>query len=707
MGKRIAQKCHNFSKNTALATPRKLKFVTIPLTSQGAIRVLDKVKGSDFSKDELEVLLKLSPSVYFKWENSATWTILQVSSNVKELLGYNQEEIMQNFSNYSELIHPEDINRVSQEFINSKKSNNYTYQPYRLRKKNGDYVWVEESSKIVDEGYILGSIVDISSLVNNTKGLSKVTAFLENYKRALNESSIVTKSDKRGIITYVNRKFLQITGFTKEECIGRPHSINRHPDTPKSVFKNLWETISNKKVWKGVLKNRKKDGTAYWVNMTILPMVDDSGEIVEYIGVRYDITTIMEQRETIIRQAFTHPLTKLPNRQKLLKDLKELAPSALALIDVDKFSQINDLYGYHNGDTILNTLSKEIHKHIKQTQTYKLYHLGADEFVITSTKDGLLEFETYIRNLLESIDHLAVKLEGIHVMLDLTCGISFEHPSQQLQTAAMAMKHARVIHNDIVIYKDDLAKHKEYEANIFWSSKLHIALLQNKLKPYYQPIVNNQTLQWEKYEALVRLIDSDGAVHSPFHFLNIAKQTKQYKAITRTMIEQAFEVFKDRSCAVSINISIDDIMDSQTRSFIIQSIQESKIGSHLVLEIVESEGIENFKEVKVFIQEAKALGCQIAIDDFGTGYSNFSYLLQLNPDFIKIDGSMIRNITTDKNSFLIVQTIVHFAKSIGMKTIAEFVKDKTTFETVKELGIDYSQGYYFSQPLPSIPAKCV
>lgn len=452
-----------------------------------------------------------------------------------------------------------------------------------------------------------------------------------------------------------------------------------------------------------MLKNRKKDGTTYWVNMTILPMVDDKGEIVEYIGVRHDITAIMQQRETITRQAFTHPLTNLPNRQKLLKDLDETPPSALALVDVDKFSQMNDLYGYQNGDIILSTLAKEISSHLNEHPTCALYHLSADEFVITTTKDGLLEFEFCIRKLLERIDHLAVKLEGIHLMLDLSCGISFEIPAQLLQTAAMAMKHARKIREDVAIYCDSLAKHKEYEANILWSSRLHIALLQNNVVPYYQPIVDNKTLKWEKYEALVRLIDSDGAVHSPIHFLDIAKQTKQYKSITKAMVEQAFATFEHRKCTVSINLSIDDIVDLSTRTFIIQSIQKTAIGGHLVLEIVESEGIENFQEVKIFIQEVKALGCQIAIDDFGTGYSNFSYLLQLNPDFIKIDGSMIRNLTTDRNSRLIVQTIVHFAKSIGMKTIAEFVKDEATFEVVKELGIDYSQGYYFSPPLPTVP----
>jgi len=646
-----------------------------------------------FSREELEVHLNLSPSVCFKWHSDDTWNILHVSQNVQALLGYTSEQILNTYKDYTSLIHPEDLNRVSQEFIQSQKVKHYTYQPYRLRKNSGEYVWVEEAATQLENGYYLGSVTDISSLVSNTQGLSKVTAFLENYKRALNESSIVTKSNKSGIITYVNKNFLRVTGYTKEECIGKPHNINRHPDTLKATFKSLWETIENRKVWKGVLKNRKKDGTPYWVNMTILPMVDDSGEIMEYIGVRHDITTIIEQRETISRQAFTHPLTKLPNRQKLLKDLEETQPSALALIDVDKFSQMNDLYGYQNGDIILSTLAQEIRLFLVKHPSCSLYHLSADEFVITTTKDGLLGFETCIRSLLERIDHLAVKLEGIHVMLDLSCGISFETSNQLLQTAAMAMKHARKIREDVAIYYDALAKHKEYEANILWSSRLHIALLQNNIVPYYQPIVNNQTLVWEKYEALVMVDDS----HATGFMGKTGRGTHEYRGV-EGRVDVITTTFGN-----SINLSIDDIVDSSTRTYIIHSIQKTKIGGHLVIEIVESEGIENFQEVKTFIQEVKALDCQIAIDDFGTGYSNFSYLLQLNPDFIKIDGSMVRNLTTDKNSRLIVQTIVHFAKSIGMKTIAEFVKDEATFEAVKELEIDYSQGYYFSPPLPTVP----
>ncbi|NLC28424.1 MAG: EAL domain-containing protein [Campylobacteraceae bacterium] len=377
--------------------------------------------------------------------------------------------------------------------------------------------------------------------------------------------------------------------------------------------------------------------------MTILPILDENNEIIEYIGVRHDITTIVEQRETISKQAFTHPLTGLPNRQKLIKDLQEGSVLALALVDIDKFSQINDLYGYKNGDTILTKLAHEVDIYIKDFKDFALYHLNADEFILTAnSSESKAEFEAFVKNLIERIDHLEVHFDDIHIMLDLSCGISFEPPNKLLQTATMAMKHSRLIRENVAIYTENLNNSKEYEKNILWSSRLHIALLSDNITPYFQPIVNNITQEWEKYEALVRLIEND-AVHSPFHFLKIAKQTKQYKSITRAVVRKSFETFKNLECSVSINLSKYDIIDSSTRKFLIDSIKESNIGNRLVLEIVESEGIENFEEITFFINEVKKLGCQIAIDDFGTGYSNFAYLLKLNPDFIKIDGSIVKN----------------------------------------------------------------
>ena len=171
------------------------------------------------------------------------------------------------------------------------------------------------------------------------------------------------------------------------------------------------------------------------------------------------------------------------------------------------------------------------------------------------------------------------------------------------------------------------------------------------------------------------------------------------------MIEKSFEAFKDIDVEFSLNITIEDILNEDIKDFLYQMLQQYQIGNRLVLEIVESESIENFVEISNFIKEVKNYGCKIAIDDFGTGYSNFEYLLKLKSDYIKIDGSMIKDIDTNNDAKLVVSTIVDFAKKMNIKTIAEFVENESIEKVIKELGIDYSQGYLHSKPKPEIKKR--
>ncbi len=168
------------------------------------------------------------------------------------------------------------------------------------------------------------------------------------------------------------------------------------------------------------------------------------------------------------------------------------------------------------------------------------------------------------------------------------------------------------------------------------------------------------------------------------------------------MINKTFDRFKNLSYLVSINISVEDILNKDIYHFIIDKLRTSHMGSRVVFEIIESDGIENFDEVIKFINEVKKHGAKVSIDDFGTGYSNFEYLMKLKVDYIKIDGSMIKNIDTNKDSQMITQTIVEFAKKMNIQTVAEFVYSKNIFQKVVELDVDYAQGYYFGEPSETI-----
>ena len=200
----------------------------------------------------------------------------------------------------------------------------------------------------------------------------------------------------------------------------------------------------------------------------------------------------------------------------------------------------------------------------------------------------------------------------------------------------------------------------------------------------------------------MRILDEDKKAIAPIHFLEIAKVAKLYPQITKIVVENAFEKIKDSPYEVSINLSMEDVIDKNTVEFLTSILRRNKIGEKVVFEILESEGIENYDEVKDFITQMKKFGCKFAIDDFGSGYSNFGHIMKLQVDYIKIDGSLIKNITFDKNSKILLKAIVSFSQEMGLKTIAEFVASKEIFEEVKAYGIDYAQGYFIGKPEPNL-----
>ena len=534
-------------------------------------------------------------------------------------------------------------------------------------------------------------------VVKKTDELQKSVAFLKSHKRALDESNIVSKSDLNGLITYANEKFCEITGYTKTEVIGKPHSLVRHTDTNSEVFRELWRDLRARKDWKGIIKNKKKDGSHYWVDINIFPVFNEKGEVFEYIAVRHDITELMDQRQVLEEIATTDSLTSLGNRYKLLNDIQSLENPSIAILNIDRFSEINDLYGDAFGDTLLKELGNTINKLIEDQSSKRLYRLQADEFAILNISLEKTDFVKSIEMLIKEVENITYKVDGEEVMVQLTSSISFEKNNLFI-TADMALKSAKKKRVDLLVYDENLNLDSQYENNIKWTNRLRYAIEQDKLVPYYQAIVNNKTGKWEKYESLVRIIDENEKVITPFFFLEIAKRTKYYEILTKTVIKKSFDTFKNTNIEFSINLTIKDIINKNIQDYICNMLKTHNVDNQLVFEIVESEGIENYDEVIAFIDKVKVHGCKIAIDDFGTGYSNFNYLLKLKTDYIKIDGSLIKNIDTDENAKILVKTIVNFAKELNILTIAEYVENSTIYEIVKDLGVDYSQGYFFSEP---------
>lgn len=399
-------------------------------------------------------------------------------------------------------------------------------------------------------------------------------------------------------------------------------------------------------------------------------------------------------------QLYTDSLTALPNRTKLMVDIDGLETGTLVLVNIDDFKQINNFYGHIAGDHVLLQLARVLAQHYPEMKRYKL---SADEFALLH--DNTLpyeEVEAKLTSLIARIEALVITYMGAELTIRVTAGITREL-YKGMEKADIALKAARTRRKPFFIYDKSLDVEHLYEQNMRWLQRLKSAIDERRIVPYYQPIFDNESDTVKSYECLIRLIEKDGTILQPKHFLAVSKKARLYHRLTHIVVEESCRYFSGRSEAFSVNLSVDDITDEKTVMFIQDKVTQYGVEGQITFEILESEGIENYQEVSEFIQRMKHLGCRFAIDDFGSGYSNFEHLLHLDIDFIKIDGSLVQNLDTDANSLLIVEAIVNIAEKRGLQCIAEFVHNAAVLEIVKGLGIHYAQGFYLGEPKPTIP----
>ncbi len=403
-----------------------------------------------------------------------------------------------------------------------------------------------------------------------------------------------------------------------------------------------------------------------------------------------------------LKELFIDKLTNLPNRNRLKKDLNQTDDVLMAFFDIDGFLTLNDLFGEEIGDGILVELSYKLKEHFPANE-YSVYKLDVDKFVVVAVNSGksVEEFYKYTKSFINKIENQSFLVNENEIDINLTVGVSHANGALAYKYAQRTITYARTKLRKIMIYNDSFNIHQSFENNIKWLKQLKNGFKENKFQAYFQPIVDTQTKEIYKYEALIRYIDENGNEVGPYNFLDIAKKTKQYPNIIKVILKDALKLIKEKNKKVSINISYADISNKNTTKYIYdfltaQSIEHTKL---LSFEILESEEIVDFEEVSRFISEVKKFECIVGIDDFGAGYSNFHLLSKLKISFIKIDGSLIQNIHNSKDLEIIVKTISNIAKEFNVKTVAEFVANEEIYNKVKELNIDYSQGFYFDKPI--------
>ncbi len=422
-----------------------------------------------------------------------------------------------------------------------------------------------------------------------------------------------------------------------------------------------------------------------------------------HFGFAYLIRRIQRSEAEQIKQHYRDTLIGLPNRNQLIKDLPEYSSPVMLLINIDRFRYINQIFGIAVGDFVLRQYAASLLKYLNYLRKAghnidprkSLYRLSRDEFVILLQNVDISELEIarFITTFLKNQVH---EYEGVEIEISVSIGIAKERENI-LQKADIALKEARQQQKEFFVYHPNMQNESKVKENLLWYNKTKRAIDEDRIVAFFQPIMDNTTGAIKKYECLLRLKENDFNIVLPGKFLPIARHTRLYPFLTKIMIDKALLFFKDKDLEFSINLSPEDIMNPDIVDYLFSRIHKD-VCERATLEIIETDRIEDYEIVEQFIKRIKKMGCKIAIDDFGSGYSNFEQIFRLDIDFLKIDGSLIRNIVTDKTSYHLTKNIVQFAMEEKIATVAEYVSDESILRKVTDMGINYSQGYFIGRP---------
>ncbi|MBS4068548.1 MAG: EAL domain-containing protein [Sulfurimonas sp.] len=402
------------------------------------------------------------------------------------------------------------------------------------------------------------------------------------------------------------------------------------------------------------------------------------------------------------KQVYTDHLTGLLNRHALNDAINSKESRVLILSNIKEFSLINELYGVDVGNEILIQVA-DAFSDFAQKNALEAYRISSDEYVLLK-KEDVFDEENYfilIEELHKTINSLKIFVHGIdeNIGIEIYSGIAFDH-SHSLEDAQMAIKKAKKQSLTYVMYSQNVDTKEQSQIVMKVKRTIRHALEHKNVVPFFQSI-SDRDGKILKYEALVRIIEFDEGekrVLYPSEFLDISINSGLYIKIAQEMLEKSLAFFINRDEKISLNFLPNDFFNPSIMNALMGAIEKFDSPQKIVVEITEQEGVENFERLAKVVKKLRAMGVLIAIDDFGSGYANYAHILELKPDYIKIDGSLIQNILSNNDSKILVQSIVRFAHELNITTVAEYVENEEIFELLKEYGVDEFQGYYFGRP---------
>ncbi len=554
----------------------------------------------------------------------------------------------------------------------------------------------------------------LTELVNKLQQRNEELRLSHRVFEEIAQGIMVTDPQQR--ILMINQAFTEITGYGPEEALGRtPHllSSGRHD---AEFYRQMWESIDQLGYWSGEIWNRNRQGELYpeWMNISVLN--DAEGEVSHYIALFEDTSEKMEFEQRLQRLVDYDPLTGLPNRNLLQRQLKSMieqvqrteAPLAVLFIGLDQFKQINDSIGHAAGDRVLQEAANRLRT--QRAQGSLLARWGGDEFVFalpgTDSHSAAQRAELMLRSLTASMD-----LNGTPYAIGASIGISLlpqdgEDAESLLRRADTALSQAKhQARGRFCFYEGRM--NEQVGRYLQLSNALRFAIERNELQLYFQPQYDTFGRRILGAEALLRWFSPELGEVPPAHFISIAEETGQIIPMGHWIIEQtlgALGRLEEEGLApipISINVSTLQLSEPGLAAQLAQAMAEHQVATDLIkIEITESAFMEEDPWARHNLAELRDLGIAISIDDFGTGYSCLSYVTRLRPREIKIDKSFVQSMEHDSDSRNIVSFTIDLAQTLNLDVVAEGVETPHQLALLGDMGHVRLQGYLLSRPLP-------
>ncbi|MDY0163102.1 EAL domain-containing protein [Desulfobotulus sp.] len=557
---------------------------------------------------------------------------------------------------------------------------------------------------------LVGTVQDITEKKRVEAELQKLTMAMEQ------STNIVFITDREGHITYVNAMFEKVTGYLREEAIGQNPRILASGETRPETYAALWETILSGHSWRGDFKNKTKTGRYYWGKGLISPVRGLGGEIVNFLAIQEDIT---EKKQTEARALYLETYdvqTGLLNRDSFIRRLGEAFSGGGAgmLIDIDSFKLVNDQIGYAKGDRVLRFLIRSVRQILDarlHANSWFMGRFGGDQMAVFVQNMGAAECLALGEEIRSHVEASRFEDGGVRLTVSVGLALIPEHAGDAITFLAVldaALGKAKELgKNRCRIFVPEDREGELKRATFYQKQRILDALAGDRFEVWYQPILHVSSQTVLHYEALVRLREPDGRIVLPGAFIQAAERHGLVGSIDRVVARKTFAYQtrlkeKGRLVSFSMNLSGRDLADAGMAVFLKKSIQETGADpKRLIFEITETAAIQDMDRALEFISQMKALGCRFSLDDFGVGFTSFVYLRELGVDFIKIDGSFVRNLHERQEDRSVVRAIVQVAREMGIRTVAEFVEKPETLTLLSEIGVDYVQGFLIGKPAPA------